>query len=168
MCWFRPRVPFIIIIRVWTDECRIHLPCFEWACNAGAGSIVEQKYPSGPINCLCWINPRSNSCSPTLSKAFDYRMIHLQIYIHNVPNWLWGFYWQCQHVHVFVWTTTWYMLTNTLIENFSPSSTGTKLPYFDLLTSFASEDLQEINNALSNGLHHCTWFDLIWCKSRVM
>lgn len=73
----------LLFIRIWAYECWIHIPYLEWRGDTSLSSIVEQKQPSSTIDCPRRINPGSDARPTTLSKTFNYRMIHL-IHIHRV------------------------------------------------------------------------------------
>lgn len=122
----------LLIWLVWAYKCRIHLPNLEWGCHSGLSSIVEQEQPSSPIDCPCWVNPGCHSRPSTLNKAFNYRMIHLNCNNQKNPSRLkFGLH----NAHksnplnkkiISKWEAL--LLTSTLKDNFSPSSTGTALP----------------------------------------
>lgn len=74
-----PTTFFHCLERVGVNKCRIQLPYLEWSCSdIGSSGIVKEEYSRCPIESLCWIYPRCNACSSSLSKALHNRMIHLK------------------------------------------------------------------------------------------
>ena len=57
--------------------CRTHLPSLDRSGHTDRSCIVEQIELRVSVDCLCWINPRSDAGSTPLCKGFHYRMIHL-------------------------------------------------------------------------------------------
>lgn len=56
---------------------RVQFPYLDGGRHARVRSIVEEKHLSLSIDCLCWVYSRCYTCSPSLPKGFDYRMIDL-------------------------------------------------------------------------------------------
>ena len=115
----------LLIRVVWTYKCRIHLPNLERGCDISLNSIVEYEQSSSSINCPCWINSWCYTCSSTLSKAFNYRMVHLNYNNKDLSPLINVDDMHVRHVLIILNKA---QLTNILKDNFSPSSTGTTLP----------------------------------------
>lgn len=120
------------IIWIGPNERRVHLPYLKRGGNTGLSGIVEQEHFSSSVDCFCRINPRCDDCPPTLSKAFDYRMIHLE---NNTFSMFIEYTILILIVRQIIYSHLYsnkrrkqVQLTSILRDKFSPSSTGTKLP----------------------------------------
>lgn len=102
----------------------VHLPYLDRCQDAGIRRVVEQEDPGVPVDRPGRVDPRSDGRSPALCEAFYDRVIDL----HTTRF--------CNHVFSIDSRTRTELddsdktkrLTRILIDSFSPSSTGTKLP----------------------------------------
>lgn len=70
--------------RVRTNKSTVHLPDLKWRRNGSIKGIVEQEELRSSVGGFCRIYSWRNTCSPTLSEPFYYRMIHLRTHNWNI------------------------------------------------------------------------------------
>lgn len=63
-----------------------HLPNIKGSSDISFSGIIKQENFSIMVDCFCWINPRGDTCPPSLRKAFQNRMINLGIHTNFNPT----------------------------------------------------------------------------------